>query len=904
LFIFLFNFNSVFAANNLYVILKGLDITHYPNGEFSSADPNFSTGPIDIDYGGWVGFSWDVGKNISPSTCTTNLGIEKSTFDYYEQNPTLVGGYLTVGHIIKTTTYFLTCNGITASVLVRVKIPPPVVKITATPNSIPYAGSTSINATFLYADSCTASSNPLYNLWNGDKTNKYGNEVGVGGVILTKTTTFSISCTGSGGTSSDSVTVIVAPQPPPAPTITLTANPASVPYSGSTTLTWSTTNADSCNAFDGSGTSWPGYKSVNGSQLVGNLFSNTTFSLTCTGLGGLSSKSVVVSVASPPIPPPSITLTANPTIVVAGGETNLTWSSTNATSCTASSSPNSSWNGAKNKSGTQSVKNINADTTFTLDCTGPGGTSSQTALVSIALPPTLSLSATPSNVAYNAPTNLTWTTTNATSCTASGGWTGNKSPQGSQLSTLLKEDTTFNLSCTGLGGTVDKFVKVTVNAQAPTVNLSASPISVISGGSTNLSWTSTNATSCTAGGDWTGTKSLNSTAPETISNITTNKTFTLTCKNVQNLETTSSVSVSVVLPISVTLTASPTSVASGGSTQLTWTTTNSPTTCTAGGDWTGNKAVTGGSQVIMNITEDQTFTITCTKGALTASASSATSSATVKVLAPLNVTLTANPNPLAEGGNVTLTWNGDNADTCTASSTPETTWKGSRLSSGGTEVVNNLQEATNFTITCTKDGVNTSKSVLVEIVAVPSLTFSSSPTSVLKGKDITLTWLPKNVEECTASGGWTGIKNKNGGSQTITGINENTTFSLACTGGGGNVIKTITVTVIRESILLTNTRVLQGKTVLKWSATNVEDCKATTENPDSGIGWSGNKSSTPSPYNGQTTGVSVLKVSPETTKYILTCTGSISKRPFFDDVSLHTTSPASSGTKLPVYNEN
>jgi hypothetical protein len=362
--------------------------------------------------------------------------------------------------------------------------------------------------------------------------------------------------------------------------------------------------------------------------------------------------------------------------------------------------------------------------------------------------------------------------------------------------------------------------------------------------------------------------------------------------------------VSVVLPISVTLTASPTSVASGGSTQLTWTTTNSPTTCTAGGDWTGNKAVTGGSQVIMNITEDQTFTITCTKGALTASASSATSSATVKVLAPLNVTLTANPNPLAEGGNVTLTWNGDNADTCTASSTPETTWKGSRLSSGGTEVVNNLQEATNFTITCTKDGVNTSKSVLVEIVAVPSLTFSSSPTSVLKGKDITLTWLPKNVEECTASGGWTGIKNKNGGSQTITGINENTTFSLACTGGGGNVIKTITVTVIRESILLTNTRVLQGKTVLKWSATNVEDCKATTENPDSGIGWSGNKSSTPSPYNGQTTGVSVLKVSPETTKYILTCTGSISKRPFFDDVSLHTTSPASSGTKLPVYNEN
>lgn len=363
-------------------------------------------------------------------------------------------------------------------------------------------------------------------------------------------------------------------------------------------------------------------------------------------------------------------------------------------------------------------------------------------------------------------------------------------------------------------------------------------------------------------------------------------------------------SVSVILPISVTLTASPTSVASGGSTQLTWTTTNNPTSCTAGGDWTGNKSATGGSQVIMNITEDKTFTITCTKGALTASASSATSSATVKVLAPLNVSLTANPNPLAEGGNVTLTWNGDNADSCVASSTPSTTWSGNRPSSGGTELVNNLEEDTNFTITCTKEGVNTAKSVLVEIVAVPSLTLSSSPTSVLKGKDVTLTWLAKNVDECTASGGWTGTKNKNGGSQTITGINENTTFSLACTGPGGNVIKTITVNVIRESILLTNSRVLQGKTVLKWTATNVEDCEATTENPETGMGWEGKKSSTPSPYNGQTTGVSVLKVAPETTRYVLTCTGSISKEKFFDDLFLHTTSADSNGKKLPVYNEN
>ncbi|MHB8660982.1 MAG: choice-of-anchor Q domain-containing protein, partial [Minisyncoccota bacterium] len=41
---------------------------------------------------------------------------------------------------------------------------------------------------------------------------------------------------------------------------------------------------------------------------------------------------------------------------------------------------------------------------------------------------------------------------------------------------------------------------------APIITLSASPTSVTSGGSSTLTWSSTNATSCTASGGWTGTK--------------------------------------------------------------------------------------------------------------------------------------------------------------------------------------------------------------------------------------------------------------------------------------------------------------------------------------------------------------------------------------------------------------
>ena len=45
-------------------------------------------------------------------------------------------------------------------------------------------------------------------------------------------------------------------------------------------------------------------------------------------------------------------------------------------------------------------------------------------------------------------------------------------------------------------------VNVTVSAPAPTVSLSASPESITSGESTTINWTSTDASECTASGDW------------------------------------------------------------------------------------------------------------------------------------------------------------------------------------------------------------------------------------------------------------------------------------------------------------------------------------------------------------------------------------------------------------------
>ena len=62
---------------------------------------------------------------------------------------------------------------------------------------------------------------------------------------------------------------------------------------------------------------------------------------------------------------------------------------------------------------------------------------------------------------------------------------------------------------------------------APVVNLSSDVASVTSGGVAHLSWTTVNASDCTASGGWTGAQMLNGTA--TTAAITTDTTFTLTC---------------------------------------------------------------------------------------------------------------------------------------------------------------------------------------------------------------------------------------------------------------------------------------------------------------------------------------------------------------------------------------
>ena len=79
---------------------------------------------------------------------------------------------------------------------------------------------------------------------------------------------------------------------------------------------------------------------------------------------------------------PTVTLSASPATVTTGTTTTLSWSSTGATSCTASGA----WSGSRGTSGSQASAALTANSSFTLACTGAGGTTSRTASVTVTPP--------------------------------------------------------------------------------------------------------------------------------------------------------------------------------------------------------------------------------------------------------------------------------------------------------------------------------------------------------------------------------------------------------------------------------------------------------------------------------------------------------------------------------------
>lgn len=236
---------------------------------------------------------------------------------------------------------------------------------------------------------------------------------------------------------------------PPLPTVSISANPTTITAGGSSTLTWSSANATSCAA---SG-DWSGVRATSGSETTGPLSTTKVFTLTCTGSGGEASGTVIVSVTAPPVTVPNVLnqtqAAATTAINGAGLVVGAISQQTSATVPAGSVISQSPVPGTSVAAG--SAVNL-------VVSTGPAPIP----------PPTVSLSASPASLTAGASGTLEWSTTNATACTASGGWSGPRTTSNStQAIGPLFATTSFTLTCTGPGGTGSSSATIVVNAAPP-----------------------------------------------------------------------------------------------------------------------------------------------------------------------------------------------------------------------------------------------------------------------------------------------------------------------------------------------------------------------------------------------------------------------------------------------------
>lgn len=248
-------------TNRLMVFLIGspgasVSITVNAGTETPQPTVAFTAEPETIDAGSSSILSWS-SEHAEACTILPGIGAVDTT------------GSITVSPAT-TTAYTLTATGpggtVSFAVTVTVNRPAPTATLSATPLEITRGESATLVWTSTNADTCMIS--PAIG------------SVDAGGSALVspvETTIYEITATGVGGAATASVTVAVIP---PAPTVDITVSPDAIHPGESATLTWNSTDAESCVIEPGIGA-----VASSGSMTVSPT-ETITYIITASGLGG------------------------------------------------------------------------------------------------------------------------------------------------------------------------------------------------------------------------------------------------------------------------------------------------------------------------------------------------------------------------------------------------------------------------------------------------------------------------------------------------------------------------------------------------------------------------------------------------------------------------------------------
>ena len=333
-------------------------------------------------------------------------------------------------------------------------------------------------------------------------------------------------------------------------------------------------------------------------------------------------------------------------------------------------------------------------------------------------PPTVTLNAAPSSISSGQSVTLTWTSEQADTCAASGAWSGTLPTSGSQSMGLFSAGSrAFVVTCSGPGGTGTAVAEVDVNpsgsGQIP-VAIYADPTLVAVGGSTTLTWSAPTATSCTASGEWSGTKSPSGSQVVTVSGPGY-RDFELTCSGPDGLGYNYAFVQSVEAYINLWV--EPATAGVGQAVEVSWLVTYGDT-CEASGAWSGAKGPSGSQTVTLPSLGEHTFTLTCSDPG-----SEATKSVTATGVVP-EVTLKAFPVQPATGETFMLSWDSPYALECTAAQ-GTAGWPGA-VATKGTANLTAVAGTTTYELTCDNDGGSDTATVQVTPVAPTAMTSATT----------------------------------------------------------------------------------------------------------------------------------------------------------------------------------
>jgi hypothetical protein len=462
-----------------------------------------------------------------------------------------------------------------------------------------------------------------------------------------------------------------------------------------------------------------------------------TWSISATG-GYVDFRAVTTGFRSTPAPTVDLKVngTDGPFNVAPPASYSLSWTSTNAASCSASSM----WSGDQATNGSQAYSNIASGIyTYTLTCTNPSGSASDSVTVIVAGNPTVSVSAP---AALTAPANYTatWTSTNAASCTGYSRFSGLTGLSGSKAETGMSAGAyDYTVTCVNAVGTLVTDTKRTTVYAAPTVDvkvdgLDGPTLTRTGPASYNATWTSSNATQCTGSARLAGYTGTSGSRSESNVPSGTTYDYTVTCQNAAGATASDTVHMVVVaaptVDVKVNGSDGPLNFFEPAVYTVTWASSNA-TSCTALNNLPGPIAINGSRAFSAVVQGAYRYTVQCVNLAGTSISDSVL--VNVNPLPPVvDLKIEGGDSPITRDSPAayTLTWTSTYATSCSASSS-DLTWSGAVLLTGN-RVFSSVPVGTHtYTLTCSNVSGSVSDSVTATVVAPLSGTISAAYSKLL-----------------------------------------------------------------------------------------------------------------------------------------------------------------------------